>query len=64
MSTKKGVPIKTYLRLRRAMKGTPPITGIRRIGGGLPKEKPKPKKTGKAEEFEDALKEAVRRDEG
>lgn len=64
MSTKKGVPIKTYLRLRRAMKGTPPITGIRRIGGRLTKEKPKPKKTGKAEEFEDALKEAVRRDEG
>ena len=64
MSRKKGVPIKTYLRLRRAMNGTPPITGIRRIGGRLPKEKPKPKKTGKAEEFEDALKEAVRRDEG
>ena len=64
MRAKKGLPLKTYLRLRRAMKGTPPISGIRRIGGRPPKEKPKPKKAGKAEEFEDALKEAVHRGEG
>lgn len=59
MTAKKGLPLKTYLRLRRAMKGTTPATGIPRAGGRPYKWQPKKKKPkGDAKEFEAALEKA------
>lgn len=59
MTEKKGLPLKTYLRLRRAMKGTTPIAGIRSAGGRTyqwQQKKKKPK--GDEKEFEAALEKA------
>lgn len=57
--TRRGLPLKTYLRLRRAMKGTPPVWDIKPPGGRPTLwQRKKKKQKGDANEFAQALEQA------